>query len=231
MRNERMSRRIADADNPGAYDQRLARWLMRPFVNSRLAPNHVTTATLILCLVAAVLFATGHGPAIHVAAGLFVLARFLDHGDGELARMQGTASRLGARYDYVAGALSYAALFIGIGIGLSDSWLGAAALVLTVLGVLAGFAHMLLRVTARQARVGRGPDGGSDGMGQAAGDYPRFGRFDLEDGIYLLAPATWLGGLAVFFVLAAAGAVVFALWTAFQQVRETMPRSHGPGAR
>jgi hypothetical protein len=55
-------------------------------------------------------------------------------------------------------------------------------------------------------------------LDEAAGDgsatgYPAWMGFELEDGIYVLVPITWLGYLHVFFVFAAVGAALFALWT------------------
>lgn len=38
--------------------------------------------------------------------------------------------------------------------------------------------------------------------------------FELEDGIYLLGPLTWLGWLAPFFIAACVGAGVYLLYTA-----------------
>ena len=48
--------------------------------------------------------------------------------------------------------------------------------------------------------------------GEAIG-YPGFAGFELEDGIYLLAPITWLGYLVPFFILAGIGASIYCLWT------------------
>ena len=64
------------------------------------------------------------GHAANWGAGVFVLARFLDHFDGELARLTGQSSRLGYYLDYVSGGLSYCALFAGMGIGLPGGDLG-----------------------------------------------------------------------------------------------------------
>ena len=49
--------------------------------------------------------------------------------------------------------------------------------------------------------------------------YPQFAGFELEGGIYLLAPITWLGWLQPFFVLAGIGACVYLAWTATHLVR------------
>ena len=73
------------------WDQRTARFLVRPLASSWVRPNHVTAVTLVMVLTSGVLFGTGDVALMHWAAGLFVLARYLDHFDGELARLQGPA--------------------------------------------------------------------------------------------------------------------------------------------
>jgi hypothetical protein len=55
--------------------------------------------------------------------------------------------------------------------------------------------------------------------GQTVG-YPGFAGFELEDGIYLLAPITWIGGLQPFFVAAALGACLYCLWTLWRLRRQ-----------
>jgi phosphatidylglycerophosphate synthase len=181
------------------WDQRLARALVRPLARTGLRPNHVTTLSLALALAGAGVLALGPGAAAPWGAALFVLGRFVDHADGELARLTGRASRFGYLYDYAAGAASSAALFLGLGVGLAPgrpaAWpllLGAAAGLLAVLGMMLGLAA----------------DGRGDG---SAGGYPAWGGFELEDGIYLLLPIAWLGWLLPFLVLAAVGQALFCL--------------------
>ena len=53
----------------------------------------------------------------------------------------------------------------------------------------------------------------------AATGYPGFAGFELEDGIYLIAPITWLGGLTPFFVLCGIGATVYCLWSVWSLVK------------
>ena len=65
------------------YDQRIARALVVPLARLGVTPNQVTAFSLLLALVAAGLFALGTAQAAHWAAGIFVLARVLDHFDGE----------------------------------------------------------------------------------------------------------------------------------------------------
>ena len=101
------------------WDQRIARVLVRPLVGGPVRPNHVSVLTLVLALVGAALMATGETLWLNWGGGIFILSRFLDHFDGELARQQGSTSKLGYYLDYVSGGISYTALFIGLGIGLA----------------------------------------------------------------------------------------------------------------
>ena len=68
----------------GPWDQRLARVLVRRLARTRVSANQITTATLLLGLASAALFASGIGWASDLGAGVFALARFLDHFDGDL---------------------------------------------------------------------------------------------------------------------------------------------------
>jgi len=182
------------------WDQQLARVLVKPLAGTPVSPNQITTFSLLLALGAGWLYASGDRGAANWAAGLFVLARFIDHADGELARLTRKSSRFGYYYDYVAGALSSTALFVGIGIGLSAGALGNW---LVIAGVTSGLCAPIAMGFAIgvEARLGTGARG-----------YPGFRGFELEDGIYLLAPLTWLGALMPFLVLASIGQVIFCFW-------------------
>ena len=54
--------------------------------------------------------------------------------------------------------------------------------------------------------------------------YPGLAGFELEDGIYLLAPVTWLGWLVPFFVAAGIGAPLYCLRTLGRVVRARASR-------
>jgi archaetidylinositol phosphate synthase len=185
------------------WDQRLARALVRPLRRSRVTPNAITTLALAVGLLAAWLFALG-GSAAHLGALLFILACLLDHADGELARMTGQTSIFGHYYDLIADTIVHAALFVGIGIGLSAGETDAPYL---RLGLLAGGAVGLIVILRLELerRAGR-----------AATRQPNLLGFELQDVTYLLGPITWLGGLAPVLLLAAIGAPLYALavlWT------------------
>ena len=185
------------------YDQRLAGFLVRPFRNTALHPNHVTTLTLVLGICSAVIFAVAIDMA-WLAALLFMLAVLTDHMDGELARMTGKSSRFGHNYDYIVGGLIYMLLFIGIGTGLSDGY-GSWTL---ILGFIAGFSNpviLFLRMNMEKQH------------GFKAVAHPQFLGFQDEDFIYLIGPITWLTGIIWFFVPFALGNIGYLVWT----VRET----------
>ena len=168
-----------------AWDQRLARWMVRPLVHTPVTPNHITTVRLLLGLAACGLFAMGTRPEILYAAGLFMLSNFVDHMDGELARLSGKSSRFGYHYDNYSDAFIHVTLFVCIGIGLQDSWIGSWA---PYLGLIAGVSVSALflmfwrieqRAGTRQARQ------------------PMFKGIHLEDAMYFIGPITWGGGLIV----------------------------------
>ncbi len=187
------------------WDQRIARVAVKPLVRTAVTPNHVTLVTLLLAIAGAALLAVGDQHAANWGAGAFVLARFLDHFDGELARQKGMASRFGYYFDYATGGLSYGALFLCIGIGLRHGALGGWALALGLAGTVSAVVSMFVNV---QIDKHQGGDGDRDAVG-----YPAFAGFELEDGIYLLAPITWLGFLTPFFTAAGVGAMVYCLWS------------------
>ncbi len=182
---------------PPPYDQRLARMLVRPLARTPVHPNHVSVLTAVLGLGGAALFATGDAGDAGVGAALFVLARFLDHVDGELARETGRTSRLGYWLDYLAGGASYGALFACMALGLSHGALGAWAFALGAVAAAGAVLTMWVNVSIDRARGG------------GTVRYPSAAGFELEDGIYLLAPVTWAGLLAPFFVLACIGVVAY----------------------
>ena len=195
----------AGARPPVAWDQRLARWMVRPLVNTPVTPNHITTLRLLLGLAACGLFATGTRPEILYAAGLFMASNFIDHMDGELARLSGKSSRFGHHYDNVCDAFIHVTLFVCIGIGLRESWIGEWA---PWLGLIAGvsvsalflmFGRIERRAGARQARQ------------------PMFKGIHLEDVMYFIGPITWGGGLIVLLLAGVGLTPLYAAWLAWRE--------------
>ena len=82
------------------YDAQLAAWLIGPLTKGPITPNHLTALRLLTGMAGAFIFAVCEAP--NLGAWLIVLSNFLDHTDGELARLSGRQSRLG--YSVAAGA-------------------------------------------------------------------------------------------------------------------------------
>jgi len=192
----------------GPWDQRIARFLVRPLVRTRVTPNHITTLRLLSGLAACGCLAYGGAPLIHWGAGLFALSNFVDHMDGELARLSGKSSRIGHLYDLASDVVVHILLFVSIGIGLSDSWLGDAA---WIMGIVAGISVSGLFALFQYLETR---------MGQKQAGLPRYAGFEVEDVLYLIGPAIWGGGLIPILILATIGAPLFGAWALIRYRRE-----------
>jgi phosphatidylglycerophosphate synthase len=97
------------------YSRYIARWCAR----RGLTPNQVTTASLLVALLAAASAATGTRPG-YVAAGVLLLASFvLDCTDGQLARYSLQYSTLGAWLDATFDRAKEYAYYAGLALGAS----------------------------------------------------------------------------------------------------------------
>lgn len=185
-----------------ALDQLLARLVVRRLRHLPITPNLLTLLSLIVGLGAAWRIAQG-GNSIHWGAAMFIFAAWLDHWDGEFARQTGQTSEFGHYFDYAAALVNYCALFIGIGYGVRDSWIGASAAPMGIVAGLAVLMIFLLRFWV-ELRDGR------SAIRQAV-----FGGFEIEDTLYIVGPITWLGWLPSFLVVATVGAPIFLTWIAY----------------
>ncbi len=177
--------------------QRLARLLVRPLAKTPVNPNNLTALGLILGLAAAALFAKGDPGLANLAAVLYMAAIFMDHTDGELARMTGKTSAFGHYFDHASAVTNYVALFIGIGFGLDESALGAWAM---PMGLLAGLS--VGAIFAGRFYI-------EERFGHDLVKQESFAGFEIEDTLYIIGPVTWLGGLAPFLTAACIGAPLF----------------------
>ncbi|MBW9104248.1 CDP-alcohol phosphatidyltransferase family protein [Paraburkholderia phenoliruptrix] len=205
---------------PRTWDARLARWLVVPLVHTRVSPNHLTTLRLLIGVAGALCLARGGFAWTNAGALLIVLSNFVDHTDGELARIGGKTSRIGHFYDLAADALVTVMLFVGMGVGASASnhaglvvgpgWLGAVA---GVAVALIFFLRMRIEEMAGKA-----------GTKQAA-----VGGFETEDVLYLLPIVTLTSVVLPFVVVASIGAPLFAVWVMIDY-RRVVRRSAKPSA-
>ena len=200
-----------------AWDRRLARLLARSLAPTPVTPNQVTTLGFLSGMAAAFLYAQGDEPLADWAAVLFILGAFLDHVDGELARMTESTSRFGHYYDYVASGVAVVSVFAGIGLGLRHGPLGDWAIALGGLSAASVFTILGLRLFI-EARYDK-----------PSHDQPSFAGFEIEDILYLIGPITWAGGLVPFLVAAGAGAPLFLLWQLWQWRRLRSGADTGAG--
>src|SRR5271168_4683237 len=87
------------------WDARLACRLITPLKDSWVTPNYLTSVRLFVGVAAAAAFLPGTYGWSNIAALLLVISNFLDHTDGELARLTGKSSRFGHWYDLASDAL------------------------------------------------------------------------------------------------------------------------------
>jgi phosphatidylglycerophosphate synthase len=173
------------------WDARLAAWLVAPLAATPLSPNLLTTLRLGVGLTGAWLFARGVSP--NLAAGIVVLSNFLDHTDGEFARMTGRTSRFGHLYDLASDAAVTVALFICMGWGLRAT-LGEWSVWMGLVSGLAVAGIFQLRYQIEEAH------------GKRATSQPRLAGFEAEDVLYLLPLVTLTGALPSFLQAASLGA-------------------------
>ena len=204
-----LTSRAQPYDKP--WDARAAAWLIRPFIGSSVVmPNHFTALRLAVGLAGAWFFASGTHATL--ASWLIVLSNFLDHTDGELARLGGKSSRFGHFFDLASDALVTIGMFLGIGIGLSHSALGHWA---SAMGLLAGLAVALIFQLRNQME---------NAHGKTVTQQPQWAGFEAEDVLYLIPLVTLSGGLEWFLYAAAIGAPVASM-IVFRDYRKVMAGS------
>ena len=182
------------------WDAKLAYKLVYPFRDTGLTPNFFTSMRLLFGILACLFLAIGGYFFSNLGAFCFVLSNFLDHSDGEFARITGKMTRFGHYYDLACDAIVNILLFLGIGIGLMHGGLGNMAL---PLGIIAGTSvaaifHMRLYIEEK--------------IGKEDARQPHFGAMEAEDILYLLPVVTLTSQLLPFLILASIGAPLFALW-------------------
>ncbi|MEX3918128.1 CDP-alcohol phosphatidyltransferase family protein [Paraburkholderia sp. BR10872] len=200
---------------PRTWDARAARWLVTPLVPTRVTPNHLTTLRLLIGVAGGFFLARGDFLHVNIGAFLIVLSNFVDHTDGELARIGGKTSRIGHFYDLAADALVTVLLFLGMGYGLGvvaahtgAEWHVPPA----VLGGIAGVAvAVIFFLRMRIEEI----------AGKAGTQQAFAGGFETEDVLYLLPLVTLTGVVSPFIIAASIGAPLFAIWVVLDYVRVT----------
>jgi archaetidylinositol phosphate synthase len=201
MRNpEQMPHPIAAAKRP--WDARLAHRLVTPLKDSWVTPNHLTTLRLGVGLGAAAAFTRGTYGWSNLAALLLILSNFLDHADGELARISGKISRIGHLYDIASDAAVTILIFIAIGAGVAAARGIELALSPAMLGAISGSAIALIFFLRMRME---------EMLGKASIRQAYLAGFETEDVLYVLPLITLCNGTAPFLLLAAICAPLFAV--------------------
>lgn len=188
---------------PRTWDARLARRLVTPLVNTWVTPNHLTTLRLLIGLAGALCLAHGGFAWANAGAFLIVLSNFVDHTDGELARIGGKSSRIGHFYDLACDAIVTITLFIGMGMGVGAAQMRGLIVAPGWLGAAAGVAIALIFFLRMRIE---------DMAGKAGTRQASVGGFETEDVLYLLPIVTLTSVVMPFVVVASIGAPLFALW-------------------
>ncbi|MBN3845449.1 MULTISPECIES: CDP-alcohol phosphatidyltransferase family protein [Burkholderiaceae] len=195
---------------PRTWDARLARRLVTPLVDTWVTPNHLTTLRLLIGVAGALCLARGGFSSANAGALLIVLSNFVDHTDGELARIGGKSSRIGHFYDLACDALVTVMLFVGMGIGVGGTQIGGLKLAPGVLGAVAGIAVALIFFLRMRIE---------EMAGKAGTKQASVGGFETEDVLYLLPIVTLTNVVTPFVVVASIGAPLFAVWVVIDYVR------------
>ena len=82
-----------------------------------VTPNFVTATSIVVGLSAAYLLSRGDAW-IYLGGFVFVVAVWMDHVDGELARQTNRTSTFGHYFDHAAAMTNYVSGFVGAGFGL-----------------------------------------------------------------------------------------------------------------
>jgi phosphatidylglycerophosphate synthase len=131
------------------------------------------------------------------------VSNFLDHTDGELARMSGKISRIGHVYDLASDAAVTILLFIAIGVGVGANPTTALEISPALLGLVAGCAIALIFYLRMRIE---------EMAGKAANQQGSLGGFETEDILYLLPLVTLSNAVVPFLITAALCAPLYALW-------------------
>ncbi|MFP3613103.1 CDP-alcohol phosphatidyltransferase family protein [Paraburkholderia sp. SIMBA_050] len=197
---------------PRTWDARLARRLVTPLVNTRITPNHLTTLRLMIGVAGALCLARGGFEWANAGALLIVLSNFVDHTDGELARIGGKSSRIGHFYDLASDAIVTILLFVGMGIGVGATRIGGLPVSSGWLGAVAGTAIAVIFFLRMRIE---------EMAGKAGTKQASVGGFETEDVLYLLPLVTLTSVVMPFVVAASIGAPLFAIWVVVDYWRVT----------
>ena len=170
----------------------LAAVVIVPLARTRVTPNQVTLATLPVFLAGAALIAFRPGwGALCAGVAILELSYVLDCADGQLARLKGTSSPVGAHLDFLMDELKAFALVAAVAVRLwgpahEARWLleGVGGLVVIAAAIsLTTFMRRAEYAAATGAAVAKGAGDYGEGFAAAAPSPPRRSPLSLVEAV------------------------------------------------
>lgn len=220
-----------------SFNRRLCRPAVRWLSHTRVTPNLVTLAGVVVSVFSGIAFARGNYWSYVAGALLCYVAGLFDEMDGMLARIKFADSPFGTWLEGFADGLSYLFLFGGITIGLyhqygtRELWIGAALLIGTVLSVAITSLGRKLATSADRPNEYLGKlyqrmeEDSSNWISRAARQAQAFQKRGVM--IIYVVFFTVLGGLPVLFYLATLGSHLtwtLSLYFSHRFFRQATPR-------
>jgi len=193
------------------FNRKVASGLTRLFVKAGWSPNAVTSLSILIGLLAAVLFAQGAYLAAVAGALLFQVSAIVDCCDGDVARLTFRESRFGERLDLIGDNVVHMAIFGALGWAGYTHGGGKGFLALGLLAII-GNGLSLWFVTQVKARGAR--QGGTSPVRAARSEFIVKHMASRDFSIVVLFFAL-VNLLDVFLWLAAIGSNVFWMMTAW----------------
>ena len=198
-------------------DEKIASKFVKYLLKTSITPNQITTFSLLLAAFAAVFFSFGIYFFSVIGSILFIISKFLDHVDGQLARELKTTTKFGYYYDNFTDTVTYILMFIGISAGIPpgtfeikifsiiyinlQNYLLFSAIIASLLNTFLALIH--------KHRTNKDFD------------WPQTDKVALDDGIYLIGPVTWIGFINLFFLTASIGSVIYVIYNLKRFVKGT----------
>ena len=180
--------------------------------DTAVTPNRITLVSLGVGLIAAAMFVLCPGRLGLLAAGLMVqLGYVLDCADGQLARLRGTATALGAQLDFVTDAIKAPALLAGVTLRLWREHDDPLYVVVGLLGLAALAAGLSLTSFVRGSEFSAG-GGASVPRGKGVRAVEWLGRTAIQYPRYLLLVCA-LGLVEIYFFAYVAANALYAART------------------
>ena len=190
-------------------DEKLAEKIVKYLVKTSVTPNQVTTFGLLLAAFAAIFFSFGIYFFSVIGSILFILSKFLDNVDGQLARELKTTSKFGWYYDYFSDTAGYVLMFVGISAGIPPGTFEIKLFTIIQIDIQnyllfsAIFAALLNTFLALLHNYRTNKEFFA---------WPQNDKVNLDDGIYLIGPITWIGFINFFFLAASIGSVIYVIY-------------------